>query len=164
MEIVTIVISVASLFVASSALGWNIYRDVIQRPRFRVSVSIRSIYQAEREPEGPYIFVEALNLGPLPNRLGMVFARKSWWQRWIKRDRRYAFIYPDFAHMATTPAGTRIEVGDQGTFVFPYDKDCFLQTEFVNVGVADGYGRTHWAKRAQVRMAREQFQKDFSAG
>jgi len=164
MEIVAIVIAVVSLSVAMLTLGWTIYRDAIQKPRFRVSVAIKSIHQAGHEEDGPYVFVEALNLGPLPNRLGLVFARKSWWQRRMKFDKRYAFIYPDFGHMATTPAGTRLEVGDIGTFVFPYDRDCFLKTEFVSVGVADGYGRTHWTSRAHTRKAREQYHEDFGDG
>jgi hypothetical protein len=162
MEIIAIVIAVVSLSIAMLTLGWTIYRDAIQKPRFRVSVAIKSIYQAGSEPDGPYVFVEALNLGPLPNRIGMVYARNSWWQRQIKRNKHYAFIYPDFAHIAASPADTRIEVGDKGTFVFPYDQESFLKMDFDRIGVADGYGHMHWSSRAQMQKLRKQYREDFS--
>lgn len=108
--------------------------------------------QAGREPDGPHIFVDALNMGPVSNRFGLVFCRESWWQRRIE-DTGGAFIYPDYAHGATTRGSVRIEVGDTATSVFPYDADCFLKEDFVQVGVSDGYGRMHWAPRAQLPLS-----------
>lgn len=164
METLPIIISIVSLSVAMLTLGWTIYRDAIQRPKFRTSIGINTIYQAGHDPDGPHIMVEALNLGPLPNRIMSVHAWKSWWQRKIDPKNSATFIYPDYHHWATTPAATRLEVGDEGRFVFPYDKDCFLKEDFARVGVSDGYGRIHWAPRAQLRRAREQYRKRFVDG
>ena len=141
--------------------GWTIYRDVIQRPKFRVSIAIKSIYQAGQEPVGPDLYVEALNLGPLPNRFGVVWCRKSWWRRQVKETGSYASIYSDYGHVATTPSGERIEVGDTGTHVFPYDVDCFLKEDWAQVGVSDGYGRTHWAPRKHLREVRKKYRERF---
>ncbi len=99
--------------------GWTIYRDAVQRPKFRVSIAIKSVYQAGHEPIGPDVFVEALNLGPLANRLGVAWCRKSWWQRRVNPTESFAHIYSDYGHITATPSGERIEVGDTGTHVFP---------------------------------------------
>jgi hypothetical protein len=164
METTTIVISLVSLSVAMLTLGWTIYRDAIQRPKFRTSVGINTIYQAGHDPDGPHIVVEALNLGPLPNRIMSVHVRKSWWRLKTQPKDSAAFIYPNYQHWATTPAATRLEVGDTGRFLFPYDKDCFLKEDFVRVGISDGYGHIHWAPRAQLRRAREQYRERFIVG
>jgi hypothetical protein len=164
METTTIVISLVSLSVAMLTLGWTIYRDAIQKPRFRTSVRVNTIYQAGHDPDGPHIMVEALNLGPLPNRVMSVFAWKSWWKRKTEPRNSTAFIYPDYHHWATTPAATKLEVGDEGRFVFPYDRDCFLKEDFARVGVSDGYGHIHWAPRKQLRKAQEQYRKRFIEG
>ncbi len=161
MGTLTIVIAIVALSVSMLTAGWTIYRDAIQKPKFRVSISLKTVVQAGREPDGPHIFVEALNMGPVSNRFGLVFCRESWWQRRIK-DTGGAFIYPDYAHVATTRGSERIEVGDTATSVFPYDADCFLKEDFVQVGVSDGYGRMHWAPRAQLRKAREKYREKFS--
>ncbi len=95
-------------------VGWTIYRDAIQKPKFRVSVAIKSIVQRGRKPVGPDIFVEALNLGPIANRFGIVVLRESWWKR-RANPRQRGFLYPDNQHMGTSPAAERIEVGDRGT-------------------------------------------------
>jgi hypothetical protein len=70
-------------------------------------------------------------------------------------------VYPDYHHWATTQASTRLELGDQANFVFPYDKDSFLKDDFLRVGVADGFGRIHWSSRRDFRNARKKYQKDF---
>ncbi len=70
-------------------------------------------------------------------------------------------IYPDYKHWATTRASTKIEVGDQANFVFPYDEKSFLKEDFSQIGVADGFGRVHWSSRAEFRAARKKYEKDF---
>jgi hypothetical protein len=71
-------------------------------------------------------------------------------------------VYPDYHHPATTPASTRMEVGDRANFVFPYNKDSFLKDDFLRVRVADGFGRIHWSSRRDYRIARKKYQKDFT--
>lgn len=141
--------------------GWTIYRDAIQRPKFRVSIAIKSVYQAGHEPIGPDIFVDALNLGPFPNRLGVVWCRKSWWQRRVNPTQSFAHVYSNYGHVAATPSGERIEVGDTGTHIFTYDVDCFLNNDWAQVGVSDGYGRYHWAPRKQLCEVHDKYQRDF---
>jgi hypothetical protein len=154
--------SMLAIAISSLTLGWTIYRDAIRKPKFRVDIAVKKIVQAGHDHDGPYIFVEALNLGPIPNRIGLTFLRKNWIRRRIL-DRRHgsAMLYPDYHHWATTKASTRLEIGDQANFVFPYNKEAFLKDNFSQVGVADGFGRIHWASRRDLRKARKKYRKDF---
>ena len=156
--------SILAIAISSVTLGWTIYRDAIRKPKFKVNVGIKKIVQKGHEPEGPFICVEALNMGPIPNRIGLTFARKSWFRRrFFDREGGSAMIYPDYSHRIATPASTRLEVGDQANFVFPYEKECFLKY-FCQIGVSDGFGRVHWASRDSFKKARKRFQEDFVTG
>jgi hypothetical protein len=154
--------SVLAIAISSLTLGWTIHRDAIRKPKLRVDIAVKKIVQAGHDHDGPYIFVEALNLGPTPNRIGLTFLRKNWIRRRIL-DRRHgsAMLYPDYHHWATTKASTRLEMGDQANFVFPYNKESFLKDNFSQVGVADGFGRIHWASRRDLRKARKKYRTDF---
>ena len=156
--------SILAIAVSSLTLGWTIYRDAIRKPKFKIDIGVKKIIQAGREPEGPFITVEALNMGPIPNRIGLTFARKNWLRRRVfDRERGSAMVYPDYHHWLATPASTRLEVGDQANFFFPYDKDCFLKESYSQIGVSDGFGRIHWASRSDVRKARKKYEDDFAA-
>jgi hypothetical protein len=75
------VLSGFALLVSMFVAGWTVFRDVIQKPKFRITVGVKSIYQAGRKPIGPDLYLEALNMGPINNRIGLVFARPSWFAR-----------------------------------------------------------------------------------
>jgi hypothetical protein len=152
--------SVLAICISSLTLGWTIYRDAIKKPTFRVSIAIKRIVQAGRGEEGPYVFVEALNTGPIPNRIGLTFARKNWvTRRFLEREQGGAMIYPDFKHWAATKASTKLEVGDQANFIFPYGANSFLKENFCQIGVSDGFGRIHWSSRSEFREAQKNIRK-----
>lgn len=151
MEFYALIISALALAVSLFVAGWTVYRDAIQKPRFRVTAAVKSIIQQGREPIGPDFFIEALNLGPLPNRIGLVYARPRWFDRTFRR-KLSAMIMHDPAHLGNTAAGQRVEVGDSVSFVFPLNSD-FHAEEFAQFGVADGYGAIHWATRKNIAKA-----------
>jgi len=155
--IIAIGVSLLSLLVSAFVAGWNVYRDAIQKPKFRVSIGVNSIFQKGRPKIGPDIYVQALNLGPLPNRIGVVYAIPSWFDRHL-RNKQTAFISYDIRHPGHTANGQRIEVGDTATFVFPLDSD-FIDSDFSRVGVSDGFGNFHWAKRSALRRVRNEVEK-----
>lgn len=160
---VPIITSILAIALSSLTLGWTIYRDAIRKPKFKVDVGIKKIMQAGHEPEGPFVSLEALNMGPIPNRIGLTFVRKSWLKRRVfDRKGGSAMVYPDYHHRAATIASTRLEVGDQANFVFPYVKECFLKDDFLQIGVADGFGRIRWSSRSDFRKVRKKYQKDFA--
>lgn len=160
---ISMITSVLAIAISSLTLGWTIYRDAIRKPKFKVDVGIKKIAQAGRDPDGPFIIVEALNMGPIPNRVGLTFARKNWLRRRIfDRKNGSAMVYPDYHHRIATPASTRLEIGDQANFVFPYDRESFLKENFTQIGVADGFGRVHWTSKRDFRKTRQRYQKDFA--
>lgn len=156
-----LITSIIAIAVSTLTLGWTIYRDAIRKPKFRVSIAVKTIVQRGRPPAPTFLALEALNLGPIPNRISMPFARKNWIRRLLERRHSTAFITPDFAHTAASPAAARIEVGDKGTFAFPYNTECFLSEGFVQIGITDGFGRVHWAPRNQLRKLRKKFTEEF---
>jgi hypothetical protein len=154
--------SLLAIAISSLTLGWTIYRDAIRKPKFQVEIAVKKIFQAGHPEDGPYVFVEALNMGPIPNRIGLTFLRKSWIKRrFLDRKHGSAMVYPDYHHWATTKASTRLEVGDQANFVFPFGRDSFLKEDYLKVGVADGFGRIHWSSKRDYRKAQEKYRKDF---
>ena len=159
---ISTITSILAIGISSLTLGWTVYRDAIRKPKFKVDVGIKNIAQAGRDPDGPFVIVEALNMGPIPNRVGLTFVRKSWLKRRVfERKHGGAMVYPDYSHRIATPASTRLEIGDQANFVFPYDQQCFLKDDFLQIGVADGFGRIHWTSRSDFRKVRKRYQKDF---
>jgi hypothetical protein len=127
-----------------------------------MSIAVKHIVRAGQPADGPHIFLEALNVGPIPNRIGVPFARKSWLKRrFTDKANGVAFIYPNHGHWATTKSAARIEVGDSATFVFPYQERCFLEEDFSQIGMSDGFGVIHWAPRRELRKAQEAYQKAF---
>jgi len=79
--VVSLIVSVMAIFISSITLGWTIYRDAIRKPKFRVNMAIKTIHQKGRPKEGPLLFIEALNMGPIPNKISITFAKKSWFKR-----------------------------------------------------------------------------------
>lgn len=164
MEILPVIISLVALFFSGISLGWTIYRDT-QKPTFRVSVAVNRVTQRGAPPSEPFICVEAVNIGPTPNRVGLVFVRKSWWQRKFgNRDKATAFVAADYAHLATSPQSVlaeRIEIGEGAQYAFPFNSECFLREEWAEIGVADGYGQMHWAPKYQLAKLRKKFLEEF---
>lgn len=156
--LIATITALTAICISAFNLGWNIYRDAIRMPKFKVSIAIKKIVQKGRPEEGPLIFLEAVNLGPSPNRIGLPFARKGWLQRsLLDRKRGRAMVYPDFSHWAASKPSTRVEVGDSVTFIFPCVAPTFLDENFSGIGISDGFGRMHWAPRRQLREARTRY-------
>ncbi|MGX5851537.1 hypothetical protein ACWGTO_31375 [Mesorhizobium sp. PL10] len=147
----SLAISFVALLISIFVTGWTVYRDVIQKPTFRVTAAVKSILQQHRDPIGPDFWVQALNMGPLPNRVGVVVARPSWFNRTFHKARS-AFITHDYDHLGSTAKGQRVEVGDAVSFVFPLNGD-FSFENFAQMGVTDGYGRIHWCSRKNFNAA-----------
>lgn len=62
-EKLAILISICAIATSLLALGWNIYRDVILKPRLKVRSSISFILQGEYESPSK-ISISGINFGP----------------------------------------------------------------------------------------------------
>ena len=157
-----LLVSIASALIASLALGWNIYRDVVLKPTILVKVAVVTIIH-ESLPERPqYLNITATNHGPGPVTASSIVARNAPLWRRILRKVNYAYITPDYANPHSGRIPTKLEVGDKVELMLPYDQECLLGHPFTHVGVTDFFGRTHWSTRRAFRKARSTWEKDFA--
>jgi hypothetical protein len=86
LEYVAIITSALSALVAVFALGWNVYRDVLLRPRIRVRYHIRRIAGGLKDGQD-IVFLSATNMGPSRVRLTMIHFRNT--TLWGKITRKF---------------------------------------------------------------------------
>ena len=161
---IALVVSIFSALIASSALGWNIYRDVVLKPKVVVSFSLVVILH-ETLPERPhYLNVTGTNFGPGSVTLNTIVAREApFWRRVIRRV-RYAFITPDYANQMSERLPKKLEPGDKVNLLLPFERECLLgHPKLTHVGLSDSYGRNHWASRKDMEKARTEWAKEFAA-
>lgn len=158
---IAIILSVFSVLVSALALGWNIYRDVILKPRVRVWFAVVSIL-SEGSPEAPqYLNLKVTNHGPGSLKISNICVRDaSLWKMALRRV-KLAIIIPDDRNPMSEKLPSKVEVGDKIEILLPYNKHCFLNGSFTHVGVSDYYGRRHWAPKKQLREAYKAWERDF---
>jgi addiction module HigA family antidote len=147
-----ILISLFSLIIAGIALGWNIYRDLM-KARVRASLEIMYVHDWQTR-EGPFIAITATNHGPGPVIITGYHGRFASLHRRITRQVRHFFIKPDFNNPLNGTLPHRLEVGESMHHALPMHDRSFLSEPLTHVGVADSFGRKHWAPRRQVRDGR----------
>lgn len=154
-------------FIASFfSLGWNVYRDIVLKPRLRVEFGIKWIMQAgedERLQQSgpPLLILSGINHGPGEVVCRGAVARTGSFIRSLFREFPYGFIVPDHANPYCSKLPTRLAVGDEVSVVFPYDRECFLVKPPNRIGITDSFGRTHWASKKGLKLANRQYRKDF---
>jgi hypothetical protein len=154
-----LLISLLSLCISFFSLGWNIYRDVVMKPRVKVAFSVGQLHDGISKPQHR-LWINVTNFGPgiLPCEL-IVCKADTIWKR-LRRRTEHAFInYKNVDQTGQLPA--RLQVGERLTLLLPYTKDCMLAEPFTHIGVLDSFGRYHWAKRQDYIRAQRTFSKDF---
>ena len=162
-EQLAIIISLFSIVLAALSLGWNIYRDIILKPRVKVAVAAPITLVQEGNPHSPkYLSIRATNFGPGVTTLSMVYMKKSsWWKRIFKKE-DIAVVIHDYNNPLSGQLPHKLEAGEQLCLLFQYDKDCFLREGGSHIGIMDYYSKVHWAPCNEVAKANEQWKGDFS--
>lgn len=157
---IAIIVSIFSVGVAGLSLGWNIYRDVILKPKVDIMFGVRTII-AEALPHRPeYVVITATNFGPGSVNISMIQARNSsFWKRFIRKTKRAVIIH-DYTNPLSAKLPAKLEMGDKIDLLLPYDKECLLKEEWTHIGVFDYYGNSHWAPKRHVKEARIHWLKD----
>lgn len=160
-EVLALLISIVSLLVAFTSLGWNIYKEVGLRAGVRVKLGVADGVLPGRQ-HGKFIIVTATNFGPGPVQITgtSVHDTKRPFSRHGKR--RHFLALPTFDNPLATRLPAPLGVGESANLVFAYDKDCFLQSQNHTVVVLDSFGRSHRPKRSDLRVARAEYRKDFA--
>jgi len=159
---IAIVISVFSVLVAAFSLGWNIYRDVILKPRVRVDFGVRTIVQHGNPHKPEYVILTATNHGPGVVILSMVQMKDSSIIKRIFRNVKYAVVMDGYTDPLSAQLPCKLEVGEKIDLLFTYDKECMLKKGWSHIGISDSFGRVHWAKSKQIKEAIDKWRKDFS--
>ena len=147
---IAIFISALSLAMAGLSLGWNIYRDIVLKPRVRVTAIIGPIIAAGVKGAGPtYICINAVNCGPGNTTLSLIILKKTSLFKWLARKQESGFVIPDYKNPASGKLPCELGVGERTSLLFPYDSECFLKDNMSHIGISDTFGRTHWMKTSQ---------------
>jgi len=158
-EIYSLYISVAALIVSVFSLGWNFYRDVILKPRLKVTAAITRVGPTETGWKD-FITVEAVNFGPGPIICNGILGEKRhlicFW-----RKRMCFYAVEDLNNPLNTRFPKKLEVGDSFMQFFNLTEDAFLSLDPTHVGIRDTFGRMHWATRKSLKQAKKDFQKEF---
>lgn len=156
---VALLISAISVLIALFALGWNIYRDVIIKPKVRVRFQLSVVVQEGDIPEERKKTVSffATNHGPGPVMIQGIALKTTK----LFRKSRWAFYIPDYRDPISDRFPRKLEVGEEAKFVGPYEKGIFLGADFNKVGMWDSYGRYHWAPKRDIKTAKDLYAKEF---
>jgi len=157
-----IAISVLSLLVSGTSLGWTIYRDIALKGRLKVYFGIRLLVTPGENAKPPeFLMFSSTNHGPGSVKVEMlVLKRSSLWRRLLRKT-EHAVLMHDYTNPLSGALPSTIAVGDTLQLMMTYDKECFLGQEWTHVGIADSFGRTHWAPTGHVEEARARFKKEF---
>lgn len=168
MTYLPLVVSVLAFLVSLVSLGWNIYRDVVLKPRLKVTFGSKTLLPHQDDPRpwptAPFLELKATNHGPGEVVINGAVTRLVSLPRLLFTQIRYQFLIPDFSHpFGVKVLPTRLTVGDQRSIMFPFDKEGFLAQKPKRVGVVDSFGRTHWASRRELKRALQEYRKAFPA-
>jgi hypothetical protein len=148
-----IAISLLALIVSAFSLGWNIYRDVILKPRLRVHLSASKIIGGGLPKPVDTLVLEGTNFGP-----GAMTCTS------IVLKTKHAVLIHDFKNPLSAQLPKKLEVGEKLTLLIPWRQDCFLSTDMTHIGLSDTFGRLHWAPRSDVERAGAEYKKEFGDG
>jgi hypothetical protein len=159
-ETFAILISVISITIAVFALGWNVYRDIILKPRLRVRLSIgRFMGPMHKSPDK--IVIEATNFGPNKVKCVGIPIRNATLLGKLFRTNQYGFLVSDYTDACNTKMPCQLDVGDSCNLVFPFERNCFLAEPCTHVGISDGFGRKHWVPKKDILEAQKEYKKRF---
>jgi hypothetical protein len=155
---IALIISFGSLVVAAISLGWNVYRDVIRKPKLAVTLRVGAIVFS-REKHVDRVIVSITNFGPGKTTANMLQLRKSSWWRRLFRQQRFAALIHDYSDSLSGRLPAPLDVGERLDLTFRFGSDLFLLRDFTHVGVSDPFGRVYWCKTSNYREAERDYRK-----
>lgn len=157
---VAICISIFSALIAGFALGWNIYRDVIIKPRLKARLQVCDIFSAGDSSENRPIKIvfRATNFGPGKIVLNGISGKG----KNLPEKKEWMFLITDFTDPLCGRFPCELEVGKEQIFTVPFKQDCFLKENIISFGIADSFGRHHWVPKKDIELAKDTYNKSFS--
>ncbi len=149
---IAIIVSGMSAGVAFLSLGWNIYRDVILKPRLKVNFEVRTLFTPSTNSSSKFISISAANLGTRSTTIQRIRAK---WAAELIIVINLSLEIPK-----------RLEASEKIEFQLPYNTGyCeFLLGDCRGVGLEDAFDKIHWVKRKDFEKVREKWQEDLKLG
>jgi hypothetical protein len=157
--IIPIGISLLALVTSAVSLGWNIYRDVVLKPRLKVRFALSTIVHSALAQPLTSCSLSATNFGPGSINCQMIQLRTTSFWRWLFRTSKHAVMIHDYENLLSAKLPAKLDVGEQLMLLIKYEKDCFLKGDTTHIGLSDSFGRIHWALAKDVKKTRQAFQK-----
>ena len=147
-----IILSSISVGIAGLSLGWNIYRDVVLKPRLKVKFAVRKRFTPDINQMSKFISISATNLGDRPTTIQKIRAKKAAEAIVVTR--------------LSLEIPKRLEADEKVEFELPYNTDfCkFLLGNWGLVGLEDAFDKIHWAKQRHFKKARKEWREDLKNG
>ncbi|MFH0772572.1 MAG: hypothetical protein V1933_08140 [Candidatus Omnitrophota bacterium] len=161
-NVIALTVSIISLFLAALSLGWNIYRDIVLKPRVKISFGVRTLVHPSIEGRPEYLVISATNFGPGNINLSMIQMKYSGFWLWLFRKSQYAVIIHDYKNPLSAQLPNNVKVGNKIDLLLPYNQECFLSAPCTHIGLSDYYGRIHWAPKKDIKQAKKKYKKDFN--
>lgn len=154
-----LLISSISAAIALFAVGWNVYRDVILKPKVKVRVQISEV----RTPGEPVnenetrVDFTVTNHGP-----GIVVLNglRSKTKKFLRKT-RWGIMFHDYADPLTRHFPCKLEIAEQASFFLPFRKGIFLKDDFTKLGIADSFGHVHWVPKKDIKRTKESYIQHF---
>ena len=147
-----LIISSISAVIAGLSLGWNIYRDIVLKPRLKVGFGVRQLFTPGTRHCSKFISLSATNFGTRSGRIEKIRIRKG--------TELLVLTIREFELPKKFESGERVE------FELPYERHIggLLFGDCSRVGLEDSFGRIHWAKRRDFKKARKTWRRDLGRG
>ncbi len=156
---IALVVSIGSVIVAGTSLGWNIYRDAIMKPKLRVAVRVAKVIQEPYMRNLDRLIVIATNMGPGKTRAEMIHVRKSSWWRSLLRRHRLGIVIFDYQDRLSGRLPVPLDVGEKVDLTFRFAPDLFITDDFNQLGISDPFGKVHWCRKSEYRRAQQDYAK-----
>jgi hypothetical protein len=152
-ENLPIVISVIALVISVGSLVWNIYREILLKPRMRVRFWFSQIIMPARVT-APFLKLSVLNLGPGSNTVvGARVRVRPFFLSWFREENPATAIHNfNDPFCATLPA--KMAPGETIMITFPIEGNRILDPKVLRIGIEDSFNRFHWAPRKDLKRAR----------
>lgn len=158
-EIIAIIISCFSITIAALSLGWNIYRDVILKPKLKVSFRIGNIIFEGQKESIEKIMISVTNFGPGAIICSMIYWKNTDIFKQLMHSSTQGVIIHDYENPMSGKLPCKLDVGEKSDYLFPIDKECLLEKGITHIGMMDSFGRIHWAPKKHVKEAMNTYNK-----
>lgn len=159
LSITALAIAALSFIVSALSLGWNIYRDVILKPRLKVHLSFCYLIHESLPKSAKKLILTATNFGPRELSCNMICLKTSSWWRCLLRKTKNGILNEDKNDMFCDPLPKTLNVGEKINLILVHNEFCFLKDDYTHIGLIDSFGRIHWAPKKDVTKARKSFRK-----